>query len=201
MDTREIIKQYCEVIDDIYGIYLDATKGFIDNKTQLEVSQLDSINKLSVTLEYLDSIPFAYGVGDPNISSSYVLHRCTQGEYKIRNDKDGKNFATLGNLCITQLYQYWEDFYRTQIAKSVGLKKNDLNIDIFGDLRLFRHSIIHHQAIALIEIEQCKEFCWFKKGDKINLTERQIEEIIYLLKKEMDILANKFVAKGFDYLQ
>ena len=192
MNTLLLIKQYDEVIDDIYGIYLDAIKGFIDNKTQLELSQLDSINKLSVTLEYLDNIPFAYGVGDPNLSSSYVLHRCTQGEYKIRNDKNGKNFVTLGNLCITQLYQYWEDFYRNQIAKSIGLKKNDLNIDIFGDLRLFRNSIIHHQSVALIEMEQCKILCWFKKGDKINLTETQVEEIIYLLKKEMHILTNKY---------
>lgn len=121
MDTIVLIKQYGEVIDDIYGIYLDATKGFIDNKTQLEISQLDSIHKLSVTLEYLDNIPFAYGVGDPNLSSSYVLHHCTQGEYKNRNDQNGKNFATLGNLCTAQLYQYWEDFYREQIAKSIGL--------------------------------------------------------------------------------
>lgn len=189
METpAEVIQEYVEIIDEVYGTYLDSIKGFVYNKSEMERIQQQNIEELHVTLEYLDTVPMTYGKGAPGDPSTYILHNCTQKEYKERNSKGGKNFITLANLCVTQLYQYWEDYYRDRIAKSLGQEKSVLAIDIFGDLRLIRHSIIHHQAIALPEISKCKVLTWFKHNDQICLSEDQVEQIIFGLKKEMALL-------------
>lgn len=74
------------------------------------------------------------------------------------------------------IYQYWEEHYRELIAKEYGFSKNDLKIDIFGDLRNLRNSIIHHKGI---EIDgKYKILKWFKKDKEIKIDKEQFEEII-----------------------
>ena len=98
----------------------------------------------------------------------------------------------IAHLCVTQIYQYWEDYYRGLFAQSLDVSKNDLALDIFGDLRLFRHSILHHRAIALPEIERCKILRWFKDGEEIILTEEQIQTIIYNVKTELNSITERY---------
>ncbi|MBV9988400.1 MAG: hypothetical protein JO301_12035 [Chitinophagaceae bacterium] len=192
MSLEVTIKEFAEVVDEIYGVYLDATKGFVDNKTQMENIQHDSIAKLNVTLDHLDNAPMVYGKGPPGQPGTYILHECTQKKYKERNDKNGKNFILLANLCVMELYQYWEDHYRIKISEKIGIERNELKADIFGDIRLFRNSIVHHQGTALPEIEKCKILSWFKRNDKIIILPDLFEEIIYQVKIEIDSLLKEY---------
>ena len=194
MNTEELLRDFLKVIDEIYGVYLDATAGFHANKVNMEKSQEDSINNLNLTIEHLDNCGMLYGIGDPNLPTSYILHQTTQSDYKKRNTKGGINYITLGHLCVTQLYQYWDDYYRGKIALSLGCEqKEDLLSDIFGDIRYLRISITHHRAIALSSVEKCKILTWFKEGDTIILDEKQIEQIILHVKTELDRMYNDYV--------
>jgi hypothetical protein len=175
--TTLIAEEYLQIIDDIYGVYLDSSMGFASNKQRIE----QSWNKVEHP-----NAKFIFGVGDPNLPGSYVLHSCTQDEFIKRNSKTGKNYTTLANLCIIQLYQYWEDDYRSKIAISKGMVKTDLLSDIFGDLRIFRNSIIHNKSVAFSDISKCKRLKWYNVGDAIDLDEKQIESIFIIVKQEIE---------------
>ena len=95
-----------------------------------------------------------------------------------RTAEDGQNYIKIGNLCLAQIYQLWEDKYRNRIATDLGIDRNDLKSDIFGDIRLIRISIMHHHGIALKEIEKTKIFQWFKEGDQIYLNQEIFQDFI-----------------------
>jgi hypothetical protein len=138
-----------------------------------------------MTIEYLDSVSFLYGKGDPNNPASVILHQCTQGEYKQRIDKGGNNYKFIGNMCIVSIYQYWEDYYRSEIANSLGLEKEGLHLSIMGDLRILRRSIVHHKGIALPEIDKCEILKWFKHNEIIFIDEAKMEEIVVHIQEQL----------------
>jgi hypothetical protein len=192
MEEKNVFEEFTDIIDKIYGVYLDSKTGFVQNKVLIEKTQKETIRKGQATQKYLDSCFMIYGIGDPNIKTSYPLHRCTQMEYKLRNSEEGLNSTVLGQLCIVLVYQYWEDFYRNKIAQIFKWEKNQIPSEIFSDLRIFRKSIIHHRGIALKEIEKCKKFNWFKEGQEIQFSSNQIEEIIRKIKMELLSFANLY---------
>lgn len=185
MHVLKLFEEYIVTVDEIYGIYLDSSLGFRSNFNQIHGAQQNSIRDFKLTQEYIDKAPMLYGIGDPNFPNSFILHECTQDEFKKRNSENGKNIQTLANLCIIQVYQYWEDYYRGKIAEELGLEKNELKSEIFRDLNLYRKSIIHHRGIALDEIDKCKIFRWFKSGNIINLDKNQVGGIILGVKTEI----------------
>ena len=193
------IDNFEKVIDSIYGVYLDSTLGFRRVIEWVEKNQLKHIEILKVTnpnkanINYLDGKAFIFGKGNPNIPSSVVLHKTTQKELKYRNKKDGINFKFIGNLATVSLYQYWEDCYRNKIAQLFHKNKNEITAPIMGDIRLLRRSIIHHQGIALKEIESCKVLKWFFEGDEIFIDKEKFYEIIYHIKIFITLLKSDIV--------
>jgi len=89
----------------------------------------------------------------------------------------------IGNLCSVLIYQYWEDYYRARMAEVLDMSADDLEVDIMGDLRHIRRSVIHHRAIAIDDIERCKIIRWFAPGDDIFITDDQFEQLIFQVKK------------------
>src|ERR671919_1552699 len=140
----DAIAQFEQVVDYIYGVYLDATTGFERLRAWFEENQGKSLEMLKgshpelASIDYLDSVEMIYGKGDPNDPSSIVLHHCTQREYKERNIEGGINYKFLGNMALVGLYQYWEDYHRSRVAASIGKQRNDLQAPIMGDLRRLR---------------------------------------------------------------
>jgi len=157
------VNEFEEVVDHIYGVYLDATK--------------------LASIDYLDSVDMIYGKGVPDNPDSILLHRCSQKEYKERNTDKGINYKFIGNMALVSLYQYWEDHYRAKVADQFGLRKNELLAPIMGDIRLIRISIVHHAGVALREIEACEVLSWYKEGDAIFIDKDKVQEIILHVKK------------------
>jgi hypothetical protein len=124
-----------------------------------------------------------YGKGDPNDSDAIELHRCTQGEFKVRNSKTGINQKFLGNMALVTIYQYWEDFHRSDIASDFGVEKDEVKSSIMGDIRLIRVSIVHHAGVALKNVEKCKLLQWYREGDEIFVDEVKFQEIVFQIKK------------------
>ncbi len=192
MTVNDVIFEFFEQVDEIFGMYLDATMALKLMGVKINEMQVESSKELNFSIDYLDTLPHIYGEGDPNDPNSIILHESTQGEYKIRIKEGGRNHVVISHLCITQTYQYWEDHYRSLIAQTIGRSKQDIKSDVFGDLRIYRNSIIHHRAIALPEINKCKVFKWHSEGDEIKFTDKQIQEIIINVKTEINSLPEKY---------
>lgn len=60
--------------------------------------------------------------------------------------------------------------------------KKNLEVDIMGDLKYFRESIIHHGGIAIKNIKKCKILKWYQEGEIINIDKEKFEEIIWRIK-------------------
>lgn len=182
-ESKKVLHEFLLLSRDLVGVYFDATVGFYRNRIGLEKDQLRMFEKFhkndpNYTLEQLDDAPYMYGEGDPNVSMPEIFHYSIQKEYKQRNSEDGKNYQFIGNMCLITIYQYWEDFYRGELAKSYSIEKDELKSDLFGDIRLIRHSIIHHNSVALEEIVRCKILKWFSPGDKIFIDKAKLLEVI-----------------------
>jgi hypothetical protein len=186
----EALKEFEHIVDNIYGVYLDGTTGFYRIRKWLEDTQSKALNILrkshpELKIEFLEDKEFIYTEGDPMVHGVTALHRCTQAEIKERNSKTGRNYRFLGNMAVVALYQYWEDNYRALIAKELEVTKQDLNIDIMGDIRILRRSIIHHNGFALKDVAKCKILKWYKTGDEIFIDAEKFKIIVFYIKKSI----------------
>jgi hypothetical protein len=171
--VSEVLREFAIVINSIAGVCFDAIRGFDHNLKEMDrfqqrlISESSSNEPQDVQLQHLDNAWILYGRGDPNDPNSVVHHQTTRREFKIRNSHDGSNRIFIGNMGLIAIYQYWEDVYRQRIADVFKVQKDNVQCDIFGDLRIIRHSILHHKGVALPEIARCKELQWFKPKDQI----------------------------------
>lgn len=185
------INEFENILDNLYGVYLDSITGFKLVKQETINSQNGTIDLFKPTnpslanIEYLDSLPFEYGEGHPE-HSSLKLHVCTQGERKQRNSESGDNFLFIGNMCLVSIYQYWQDEYRKKIAQKKRVSPEDLSSDIMGDIRWLRNSIIHHRGIAQKPVEKCKILKWFKEGDEIFIDYEKMKKLFGEIKLQLN---------------
>jgi hypothetical protein len=191
IQTSSLVEDYCQVIHSVFGVYLDAMHGFQLYRKELGKLQRnipEVIDGLDVS--YVDDLEIFYGRGDPNRPDAKMLHRTTQWDLRARIRRGGSNEVFLGNMCLVVMYGYWEDYYRKAIAESIGRRKNELKSPIMGDLRKLRRSIIHHQGIALKEVEGCEVLKWFVSGDRISVDSNKLEEIITRIAAYLDELVD-----------
>jgi len=187
-EISEILSDFEAVVDSIYGTYLDSKGGFrllVNEIAQHQEKQLEVLKQTRpdiASMEFLNSTPGLYCEGDPNVLGARVLHQCLLGEYKERNSETGMNARFIGNMSVIAIYQYWEDYFRGKIADALGRKKNDISSPIMSDLRLLRHSIIHHRGIALKEVERCQLLKWFNEGDQVMIDEDKFKEMVSHIK-------------------
>jgi len=195
---KDIINEYIRTLDSIYGVFLDGCQGFSSAKSLFEKSQLLTLEKnkrlqkddhhqksvqYNLSIEEFDASCMIYSKGEKGESDYRILHYCpTQGEYKRRNSPAGENYRFIGNMALITIYEYWESSCRNKLATFYKVKPKRIKSDIFGDLRLIRHSIIHHAGIALPSIEKCKRFNWYKRGDTIFIDGDQLEDIVSAIK-------------------
>lgn len=85
---------------------------------------------------------------DPNNIQLETVASIRQGDLVDALKQDGE-FDNLNNQAfVVFIFQLWEEHYRGEIAKALGLgNKDEVFCDLLGDIRHIRHSIIHNQAI------------------------------------------------------
>ena len=174
---------FIEEVNEINGLYLDTVNGYkakvreIDRaKIQLKAMYKTQGGKFDE--EAFEKGNFKYRDSSVDKTVDIFSHETSMKNLRERTAEDGQNYIKIGNLCLAQIYQLWEDKYRNRIATDLGIDRNDLKSDIFGDIRLIRISIMHHHGIALKEIEKTKIFQWFKEGDQIYLNQEIFQDFI-----------------------
>jgi len=80
---KSTVEELVDRIDQLYGLYLDATMGFDANVTTVEQAQMQPGAS--------DDSAFFITDGAPTDPDNVLLHKTTQGEFKKRNRPDGSN--------------------------------------------------------------------------------------------------------------
>jgi len=198
IDVATLVAEFEQVLDSVYGLYLDSTMGFayaLQFVGQAESASLAAIRSRDpelATPAYVDSLPLTFGRGHPNATDAVALHQVSIGEFKERMRKGGRNYREIANLCLVLLYQFWEDHYRGAIASALGIEKNQLTSNLFGDLRQLRRSILHNRALAIPDVRSNTILTWFKPDDPIQLDERMFEDLVKAVRAALAELRTRY---------
>jgi hypothetical protein len=198
MDSSEIIPQerwaslvetaqeFANRLDELYGLYLDATTGFEANVDRINESQKASAHLVSDLAE-LDQAGFFYGRGDPNDPNNVMQHQTTQGEYKARNSPGGSNYRLLSHSFIVFVFHLWEQEHRPKIATLLGIRTNELKLPILGDVRLLRNEILKHRGVLTEdESKRLQVIGGLEVGQDINFSGDNIEQLVREIKAALD---------------
>ena len=187
--VREIVRELRRVVDAVLGVYLDATRGFHlvhEDIVGIQKSMSEEMKGLPFgEISYLDKQPFIYGQGHPDEAQWPPLHVVTQEELKARNAPGGQNYIFAGNMSLVTIYQYWEKRFRPQLAAALGKSTDDLEVDVMGDVRRYRNSILHDDAVADANVGKNKVLKWFQPGDRVVITTNHLSELVWKLGSEL----------------
>ena len=179
-----VLTEFAESDNSIMGVCFDAIRGFDLNlkeidRTQREfLEQSGTANPSDEDLQLLDSAWIIYSHGSPSDSEKLVYHQGTQRDFKTRNSQGGSNEVFIGNMTLISIFEYWEETCRPRLAAILDVHKDQVECDIFGDLRIIRNSILHHSGIALDDVNRCKVLKWFKAGDKIMVDRPRLRDLV-----------------------
>jgi hypothetical protein len=165
----------------VFGFFFDVqTAGY------LAIQMLDQIlakHRLN------DSSDFIVGTGEPKGTPAQEiersLHSTTVQEVKRRMADAGSDQAQAARHVVVFVFHLWDEKYRAKLAAELGRPANELAIDILGDLRLLRNSIIHNKGVASADVARCKIITRFKPGDEIALNKEDIHLVIRELRAAM----------------
>jgi hypothetical protein len=157
--------------------------------------------------EFQDTRQFTYSrILSENFCTSGI-HQATEGEVKARNQIDGANYVTLGQLCIVSFCAFWNDYLRREYVMAKGkfaVEEQDAEVikealrqhasnDLWGDLNRLRQSIVHNRGFAVSSVARCKLIKWFKPNDPVAITPEHMRAILLaLLKFHNDLYAEQF---------
>lgn len=149
------IQAFVNTVDDLYGLYLDATMGFAHNAEEIAKGQRSGSQQLGMSIDELDKREIYLGRGRPSDPDSILQHAATQGSYKARNTRGGTNFILMAQVVIVLIFEYWETEHRGRIASAIGLaNQSQLKIPILGDLWLLRNDVIHRKGFVSSRTEE-----------------------------------------------
>ena len=213
MSIESTIDNFIEIVDNIYGVFLDGCRGFEKSLDNFEKGQKyllernkkakkqnsDDPNKIyNLSIGDFDKSCFIYRKGTKGQPDYRILHYSkTQAEFKKRNSHNGANYKFIGNMTLITIYAYWEHSCRNIIANYYNVKPKRVESDIFGDLRWIRNSIIHHNGVALPDVEKCKIFKWFRENDEIFIDGGHVEKIVASINKSKKSLYRIKVIRGY----
>jgi hypothetical protein len=193
----ELSGEFTELWERLHAFYLDSVIGFSFVRSYVESEQAEARAHVRGTEcdseEFQDTRMFLY---DNLIAQNFCIahaHRSTQAEAKGRNVPTGHNFTTLGQLCVSAFYDFWNDYLRREyviakgkldpsnstgdVAKSA--MREHASFDIWGDLYYLRTAIVHNQGTATEQVEKSAILKWFKRGEPIVLSPEHMR-IVFL---------------------
>lgn len=146
-----ILRDFVDFINRQVGMYSDACGAFEGSRIRVE-RQVHRINHARRRKKIADDgtpIVVWNSVEDP--SKPDVIHnRIIRADEHIKtNAEAGINEQYTVWAIIVFLFSYWDEDVRPRIAKVRRVEPSKIKINIFGDLRILRHSIIHNNGNLL----------------------------------------------------
>jgi hypothetical protein len=179
-DVQNAVSALTRHVEDIYALFLDSRHGFTVIGQQLGNVIHDLVKHgksheeaLKTQLASTDGIPFWVVPARQWSTVGAALFRTADG---------GRNEIVLSGLVIASIYAFWESRARGEIAKAMGIKHNDVRSDLMNDLRHLRHAILHCDGVADLDVERADVLKWFKRGDRIKVSNHQLHQIVELVR-------------------
>jgi hypothetical protein len=176
--AEELVTRYSWAVDQIHGIFLDATMAMgqlAQGYMQYDANRLDELRKKGQLTPELFNPKIVYRgnvKGDPA-----ELHVARVHDLIDRNAPGGTNWIFLGQMCVVGIYQFWEDHYRKRLARALNTGPGALKADVFGELRHLRRSIIHNGGYAVPEVARLQMLRSFAPGELITLKPQDIHDL------------------------
>ena len=175
------ISEFFEEVNSLFGFFFDTQLAFHTTRERLEKLQMD--------IGGTDNSPFMVRSGPPEGPPEQELerslHATTLGALKQRLGETGLDLTLAAHSVVVFVFHVWDERYRGLVASEKGLNKASVQVDILGDLRLIRNSLIHNKGIAAADIANCESLVRFKPGDVIQLNKKDIEFIILKLREQL----------------
>ena len=175
------VSAFFEEVNPLFGFFFDV--GLASHTTR------ERLIRLQTEIGATDDSPFMVRPGPPEGTLEQELerslHATTLGALKERLSEPGLDLIWAAHSVVVFVFHVWDERYRGLVASEKGLDAKSVQVDILGDLRLIRNSLIHNKGIAAGDVAKCKSLVRFKPGDVIQLNKRDIEFIILNLREQL----------------
>lgn len=168
-----MIDEFIKRLNQIHGAFINMNLAYMLLESKMQELMPDN----SKTIHFSDE--------DPDDPKTKLTLSVNIGEFKDRIKKNGHDTKLVSNLCLVAIYQLWVDEYRAKISEEMGLKKNDLLIDIFGDLRIIRQAVIHNNSNRFNDFKKIKKLEFMKQRDIVFASNSEFGTIVSLVKEEL----------------
>ena len=179
----EKLKIFLNYVEKIFGFYLDSTNGFYLNHKFLLYTQKKGSKLTGISINKLNNNLLIRGKEHPQTNT--VIHTTTQCQFKKNNSPEGYNYIKAFHNCLCDFFNEWDEFKNYEL-KQKGAKHTDFS-PLFQYLKDIRDRLTHHlenpnnkpKEIKPLHLEYVNETLpGFKKGDSINLNERNLYNIV-----------------------
>ncbi|MCP5432424.1 MAG: hypothetical protein H6923_04035 [Alphaproteobacteria bacterium] len=154
------------VINNLFGMYITSCVGLemYSQKLREFIPEKDLDNR------------FHAGRGNPKLGTAKTNYSTTGRIGIALAERDGVHQNLLACAFLIFLYTYWDTEFRVKYEAALGLKKNGIALDEFGDLRNIRHAVIHNKGILDRDM---KVFTSFKVGEELHLIQQVMEDMLH----------------------
>jgi hypothetical protein len=192
----EVLRGFIDFVNRQVGVYCDCLAGFEGNKVRIERQVARVTRPVSQRIENGQPVIVWASLEDPG-RPDVIHHRIIRAdEFITANTEAGFNEQQVCWSIIVFVYAYWDEEIRPQIAKIRGVQKNEVRLDVFGDLRILRQNIVHHSGV-LETAEHAKlkvldSIC--RAGATISPTHDQMHKIFVAIKNAIGALILEYTA-------
>ena len=147
-EYSRIARAFIDFVNVQVGAYMDACSGFAKNKSVVE-RQIHRDLRQDGSKRGTKDAPrvIMTAVEDPT-QPDVLMHRIVLvPEYIAANAVAGSNEQHHARAAIAFLYAYWDEEVRPALARALKVGTNEIASDIFGDLRLVRHAVLHNKGV------------------------------------------------------
>lgn len=183
--ASRILLSFLGLLDRIYGMYSDACLGF--EAIQARIEQSTKPDQRGNRIFMSD--------GDPNNPEAKYKHSVLISEFIDRNKRDGQNQKLLSQSALIFVYSVWDTFVRPKYAEALDKDQTEIRSDIFGDLRHYRHAIVHNNSILEVDTVALK---FVPKGELVALSGNQMDELFGMLFEEVSRINFEFAGEAFE---
>lgn len=187
-EYSRIARAFIDFVNVQVGAYMDACSGFAKNKSVVE-RQVHRDVRLDGTARGAKDPPrvMMTAVEDPK-QPDVLMHRIVLvSEYIAANTVGGSNEQHHARAAITFLYAYWDEEVRPDLASALEVDTKEIVSDIFGDVRLIRHAVLHNKGLlseaAYQKLKLLAEY--FAPNDVVSLPNATMHRIFALIKQDM----------------
>jgi hypothetical protein len=171
-----------DTLNELAGVHAFALQGVREARKYWE-DKLAAVEPPSTA----DSTVFISD-GHPAWPTTVTYSKWRLGDLPRLLGEGGSVATRISQQWVISVYTEWEEHYRKRISNAMGLSEL-LKFPPFGDLRLFRHDIVHHRGVATADnAGKCEVFAgWFQPGEAMYFDTNKVAEFMRAVQATEDL--------------